>query len=190
MDFVEKVSSPLTILSTSRKSEIDYELNEMSKFCSLCRSITLQLKDNTRLTVTRAFAKVNVRIALKISLKSRHYYTTSWDTRMAVFSTKCLWNMPVLPITGRWKSLASILQTFRSHLLLRIRHNLAMRDYNAAIRNVYSKELSDLVLYTNTQSTFMALKNNDPKLVYVDAHNAGNDSVSNCQLFRETSVEL
>ncbi len=77
MDFVEKVSSPLTILSTSRKSEIDYELNEMSKFCSLCRSITLQLKDNTRLTVTRAFAKVNVRIALKISLKSRHYYTTS-----------------------------------------------------------------------------------------------------------------
>jgi hypothetical protein len=54
----------------------------------------------------------------------------------------------------------------------------------------YSKEFSDLVLYTNTQSTFMVLKNNDLKLVYVDAHNAGNDSVSNCQLFRETSVEL
>ena len=131
-----------------------------------------------------------LRIALKISLKSRHYYTTSWDTRMAVFSTKCLWNMPVLPITWRWKSLASMLQTFRSLLLLRIRHNLAMRGYNAAISNFYSKELSDLVLYTNTQSTFMALKNNEPKLVYVDAHNAGNDSVSNCQLFRETSVEL
>jgi len=59
MNFVEKVSSPLTILSTSRKSEIDYGFNEMSKFCPLCRSITLQLKDNTRLTVKRAFAKVN-----------------------------------------------------------------------------------------------------------------------------------
>jgi hypothetical protein len=31
----------------------------MSKFCLLCRSITLQLKDNTRLTVKRAFAKIN-----------------------------------------------------------------------------------------------------------------------------------
>ncbi len=31
----------------------------MFKFCSLCRSITLQLKDDTQLTVKRAFAKIN-----------------------------------------------------------------------------------------------------------------------------------
>ncbi len=58
-----------------------------------------------------------------------------------------------------------MLEPFRSHLLLRIRHNLAMRDYNATISNVYSEGFFDLVLYTNTQSTFMILKNNDPKLV-------------------------
>jgi hypothetical protein len=31
----------------------------MSKFCSLCKSITLQLKNNIQLTVKRAFAKIN-----------------------------------------------------------------------------------------------------------------------------------
>ncbi len=182
-----------TTTNLNRKNCDCTRLRQNNRYHSgkLC-SISVNGSTNRRFfqTLMTLEALDGLRIALKISLKSRHYYTTSWDTKMAVFSTKCLWNMPVLPITWRWKSLASMLQTFRSHLLLRIRHNLAMRDYNAAISNVYSKELFDLVLYTNTQSTFMALKNNDPKLVYVDAHNAGNDSVSNCQLFRETSVEL
>ncbi len=31
----------------------------MSQFCSLCRSITLQLKNDTQLTVKRPFAKIN-----------------------------------------------------------------------------------------------------------------------------------